>query len=331
MNDFCSPVGRLAPSPTGLLHLGNIWSFMLAWLSAKSKHGRIVLRMEDIDPCRSQTHFASAILDDLSWIGLDWDEGPDVGGMNGPYTQSLRTALYTKALETLEKRGQLYPCFCTRKELKSLPSAPHNDDVGPVYPGTCRTLSFAERSARIRRGAHYALRLLCTEDCVRFDDQLLGEQVISQKMWGGDFALRRSDGVFAYQLAVAIDDSCMGITEVVRGRDLLLSTPRQLLILEMLHMRKPELYLHVPLLLDVNGERLAKRHKSLSLAFLRSRGVDPKQIVGLLAYLAGMNPDKTSLSLPSLLPRFHPDLLPRNDCRITEDIWSSFVPGIACS
>lgn len=287
-----TPVGRFAPSPTGLLHLGNAWAFLLAWLAAKAQGGRIILRHEDIDPARSRKEWMSAIERDLTWLGLSWDEGPEEGA-HAPYRQSLCSPLYEKALASLNARGLIYPCYCTRKELRTLAGAPHGaadglGDAGAAYPGTCRHLSQEERAKKEAEGRRPSLRLLCQNDEEEyFTDLVLGPQRISLKSCGGDFALRRSDGVWAYQLAVVVDDMRMHITQVVRGEDILLSTPRQILLYRLLGGAPPT-FAHIPLLYDEEGERLAKRHKSLSLAALREKGCSPQAVVGYLACLAGI-------------------------------------------
>ena len=289
------PVGRLAPSPTGALHLGNAWSFLLAWLAARVEGGRIVLRQEDIDPQRARPSWMEGIERDLRWLGLDWDEGPDVGGPHAPYVQSACNGFYEEALRRLEGRDLVYPCFCTRKELRLLAGAPHGaadglGDAGAAYPGTCRRLSEEERTARLAAGRHAALRLLCPdgeEGRESFTDLVLGPQSFTLTDCGGDFALRRSDGVWAYQLAVVVDDIRMGVTQIVRGEDILLSTPRQLLLYRLFGQEPPR-FAHVPLLHDAQGERLAKRHASLSLARMREEGCRPEALVAWLARTAGL-------------------------------------------
>ncbi|SDF86408.1 tRNA glutamyl-Q(34) synthetase GluQRS [Desulfovibrio legallii] len=307
--------GRLAPSPTGLLHLGNAWAFLLAWLAARAQGGRVLLRLEDIDPQRSQPDLAAAALEDLRWLGLDWDAGPDVGGPHAPYAQSGRGTLYEAALARLEAAGLTYPCFCTRKELRQMAAAPHVDDRGAPYPGTCRGLSETQRQALLAQGRHAAVRLRCPEDPIDFVDAVQGPQRFTLAACGGDFALRRSDGVVAYQLAVAVDDGLMGVTQVVRGRDILPSTPRQIALLRLLGMPVPA-YAHVPLLLDAAGERLAKRHHSLALRELRERGVDARRVVGLLGRLAGCNPSGAALRPQDLLTKFSLATVPRADIRL---------------
>jgi len=296
--------GRLAPSPTGLLHLGNAWAFLWAWLACRQAGGRLILRMEDIDPARSTAAFAAGIVEDLRWLGLDWDEGP--------VAQSGRFALYASALEKLKALGRVYPCYCTRRELRDLAGAPHVDDRGAPYPGTCRHLSAAARAEREAAGRRPCLRLN-TEGLgpYTFTDAVLGPRKLSPEESGGDFALRRSDGVWAYQLAVVTDDALMGVTQVVRGEDILASTPRQLALSELLGYRPPS-YAHIPLLCDAAGERLAKRHQSLSLRALRASGWDPRAIVGRLAALAGLIPAPRAAAPADLLGVFALEKLPRH-------------------
>lgn len=289
------PVGRFAPSPTGALHLGNAWAFLLAWLAARIEGGRVLLRQEDLDPQRSRRSFMEDIERDLRWLGLDWDEGPDVGGPRAPYVQSACGEYYAAALESLAARGLVYPCFCTRKELRLMAGAPHGaadglGDAGAAYPGTCRHLSVKEREARLAAGRHASLRLLCPDGedgRMNFFDLARGPQSFTLTECGGDFALRRSDGVWAYQLAVTVDDWRMGVTQVVRGEDILASTPRQLLLYRLLGYAPPR-FAHIPLLYDARGERLAKRHASLSLAALREQGCRPEALTAWLAEKAGL-------------------------------------------
>jgi len=311
--------GRLAPSPTGRLHLGNAWAFLLAWLAARSVGGQVVLRMEDIDPARSRPEYATGILEDLRWLGLDWEEGPDVGGSCGPYEQSTRLDRYARALADLERAGLAYPCFCTRKELRGLAAAPHAGDGSPVYPGTCRTLSEKACAELLRKGRRPAMRLNCGEDVVEFEDAVAGPQRLSLLECGGDFALRRSDGVFAYQLAVVLDDIAMGITQVVRGDDILTSTPRQIALYRLLNAPIPR-YAHLPLVLDQEGERLAKRHGSLTLAALREAGVSATAITGYLAWRAGLMPSPQRATPTELVPMFDFAKLPRQAVVLPADI-----------
>lgn len=297
--------GRLAPSPTGFLHLGNAWAFLMAWLACRKEGGTLVLRMEDIDPARSRDAFAQAIVRDLRWLGLDWDEGPDRGGPHGPYTQSRRLDVYADALRALAAAGHTYPCYCTRKELRTLAGAPHVGDAGAAYPGTCRNLTPARRAALEAAGRRPCVRLRCPERAYAFEDAVRGPFTMTLEACGGDFALRRSDGVVAYQLAVVVDDGLMGITQVVRGDDLLVSTPRQLALFDLLGFAPPS-YMHLPLLCDAEGERLAKRHESLTLAALRGAGVRPEAVIGYLGRKAGLLDAALPMQPHALLPAFDP-------------------------
>lgn len=285
------PTGRLAPSPTGFLHLGNAFTFLMGWLSVRAKKGKVILRMEDIDPERSQPEFAEAVLEDLIWLGLDWDRGPQPGSaLSGPYVQSRRIGLYEGAISNLYARNLLYPCFCTRKEVRTLASAPHVGDEGAPYPGTCRGLGPEERTAREAAGRRPNLRVRTdTPESLdlSFVDKVMGFLDLTKITRNNDFAVRRSDGVIAYQLAVALDDASMGVTEVVRGEDLVVSTSRQILLCRLLGGKAP-VYGHVPLVFNAAGERLAKRHKSLELRALRDAGVRPETVTGFLAWLCGL-------------------------------------------
>ena len=320
--------GRLAPSPTGYIHLGNAWAFLLAWLAARASSGEVVLRIEDIDPQRSRPEYTAALIEDLTWLGLDWDYGPDkpepaVGRM-GPFEQSRRGQHYAASIAQLESAGLTYPCFCTRKELRSMAGAPHVDDAGAPYPGTCRSLNQAQRQALLESGRRPCLRLRCPDGPVNFTDTVFGPQSLTLADCGGDFALRRSDGVVAYQLAVAVDDALMGINQVVRGRDILISTPRQIALLKLLGYGAPA-YAHVPLLLDDEGERLAKRHQSLALRNLRQMGADPRRITGLLGALAGCNPGGNAASPAELMPYFSLSRLDGDDIRLGREMLRALV------
>lgn len=278
--------GRFAPSPTGEMHLGNAWTALLAWLHTRSQQGRMVLRIEDLDPDRSRKEFVKQLLEDMAWLGLDWDEGPDIGGDYGPYCQSERRDLYEAALKRLEAAKLIYPCYCTRAELHAVASAPHLGEQEFVYPGTCRLMSSQEQAEREKQPRRSSLRLTVPDEAVSFRDGLQGEYTQNVRPSCGDFVVRRSDGVFAYQLAVVVDDGLMAINQVLRGADLLASTPRQLLLYQLLGLKAPA-FIHVPLLLGKDGSRLSKRHGSLSLASMRSRGVKADTIIGYLAWKAG--------------------------------------------
>ena len=310
-------VGRFAPSPSGRIHLGNILCCLLAWLSAKQQGGKVVLRIEDLDTARCPRRYAEQMLADLRWLGLDWDEGPLTGGPDGPYYQSERTALYEAALEKLTAQGLVYPCFCTRAELHAA-SAPHRSDGQTVYAGTCRRLSPEERAQRAAVRSP-AMRLAVPQEEWGFTDGHMGQYTENLARSCGDFLLRRSDGMFAYQLAVVVDDAAMGVTEVVRGADLLSSTPRQLLLYRLLGLTPPEFY-HFPLLLDSGGRRLSKRDGSLGLEALRSR-YTPEEIIGRLAFLAGLNPAAAPCRPEDLLAEFDWRRVPLSDVRLPENLF----------
>jgi glutamyl-tRNA synthetase len=270
--------GRLAPSPTGQLHLGHARTFMVAWLRARRAGGAVMLRMEDIDGPRAVPGAAEAIMADLRWLGIDWDEGPDLGGPYGPYAQSERTIFYQRAAAALEAQGVVYRCTCSRKDIQEA-SAPHGvAGLGPRYPGTCR-------QGPSHPGGASSLRFMMPEPPPGFFDGLFGW--VDTSAWGGDFVIRRSDGLWAYQLAVVVDDAAMAVSEVVRGEDLLPSTPRQLALYAALGAPAPRFF-HVPLVLDGDGERLAKRHASLAIAALRRQGARPEALVGRLAATLGL-------------------------------------------
>ena len=307
--------GRYAPTPSGRLHLGNLYAALLAWLQIRSAGGTFLLRMEDIDKPRSRPEWAELILTDLRWFGLDWDEGPDVGGPSAPYAQSERLERYEAALTKLRQDGRLYPCYCSRAELLSVASAPHGlASEGPAYPGTCRALTDAERAEKARAKSP-ALRFRVPSDrAVAFDDGVYG-RVVYPPGAGGDFVVRRADGIFAYQLAVVADDADMGVTHVLRGADLLDSTPRQLWLYEALG-RTPPSFAHVPLLCDDTGERLSKRQKSLAAAALREGGMPAEALVGALAWSAGLIDRPEPLRPVDLIDAFSLTKLPRAPVRL---------------
>ncbi|MBX5435691.1 MAG: tRNA glutamyl-Q(34) synthetase GluQRS [Alicyclobacillaceae bacterium] len=309
---------RFAPSPTGRLHLGNAWTALMAWLDARQRGGSFVWRLEDLDPARSREEYAEAAMADLRWLGLDWDEGPDVGGPFSPYRQSARMELYAAALADLREQGRLYPCFCSRAELMAVASAPHGLHLeGPVYPGTCRRLDARERAERAQRKPP-SIRFMLPRDPVVFHDLAAGPQCFPPGA-GGDFIVKRADGVFAYQLACVVDDAAMGITHVVRGFDLLDSTPRQIHLYRALGWRVPW-FAHVPLLLGTGGERLSKRDRSVELASLRMRGIRPEQVVGCLALLAGLTDRPEPVRARDLVGRLQLPRLPKGQVALNEPV-----------
>ncbi len=283
-------VGRFAPSPSGRMHLGNAFSAMLAWLSVRKADGELVLRMEDLDPERTNETFAAQIREDLRWMGLDWDwEGT---------RQRLRTEAYEQAMESLWQQNLLYPCWCTRGDLKAA-SAPHASDGKPIYPGTCRRLTAVQRAEKTRPPLW---RLIVPDETVCFTDGLQGEYWENLARECGDFVVQRADGVHAYQLAVVVDDAAMGVNEVVRGRDLLDSTPRQIYLQQKLQMPQPRYY-HVPLLLAPDGRRLSKRERDLDLGALQQR-YTPQQLLGKLAFWAGILPREEPIAAQELVGEF---------------------------
>ena len=281
-------VGRFAPSPSGRMHLGNLFSALLAWLSVRHAGGTMVLRIEDLDPERCRPEYAAQLKEDLLWLDLDWD----VEQM----PQSRKGGDYAAAFAKLEARGLIYPCYCSRAQLHAA-SAPHASDGQHIYPGTCRHLTDAQRAAMTKRPAW---RLIVPDVDISFTDGLQGVYTENLACDCGDFILRRADGVYAYQLAVVYDDAEAGVTQVVRGRDLLSSVPRQMYLQQLLGYKTPDYY-HVPLLIAPDGRRLSKRERDLDMARLRA-AYTPGQVIGLLAQLAGLRPTAESV-LPEQLVR----------------------------
>lgn len=290
--------GRFAPTPSGRMHLGNAFSSLLAWLDVRSSGGHMVLRIEDLDPRARDREHADLLMGDLRWLGLDWDEGP--------LFQSRRTEHYEHALCELARQGLTYPCFCTRSQLHAA-RAPHAADGTYLYQGTCRDLS-ARQIARLSAAREPAVRLRVPRSdeplgIISYRDLVYGErkEVLADEC--GDFLVRRSDGVFSYQLAVVVDDALMGINHVVRGRDLLGSAARQSYLFALLGHVAP-VFAHVPLLIAPDGRRLSKRDHDLDLGVLRERGVDPRRIVGRLAHAAGLAEKDEDVTPAELVGRF---------------------------
>ena len=293
--------GRFAPSPSGRMHLGNLWSCLLAWLAARSAGGGMVLRLEDLDPDRCKQEYCDQVMRDLEWLGLDWD--------NEPVYQSRRTEAYAEAFRELERQGVTYPCFCTRSE-RLAASAPHRSDGTAVYDGRCGRLTAAEREELLQT-RRPAWRVRVPEEEISFTDLLQGAYSENLARDCGDFILRRSDGVYAYQLAVVVDDAAMGVTQVVRGSDLLSSSPRQLWLQERLGLPRPE-YGHLPLLLAPDGRRLAKRDRDLELGRLQKEYTAP-EIVGKLAFAANLIDRPEAIFPRELIPLFSWEKLPKKD------------------
>lgn len=301
--------GRLAPSPSGEMHLGNAFAALLAWLSARAQGGQVVLRLEDLDLPRCPARFSQGVMEDLRWLGLDWD--------NDPVYQSRRADYYEDCLSRLAAQGLLYPCYCTRRELHAAPteaSAPHA--AAPVYSGRCRGLTDEQRAALEAQGRRGALRLRVPDRVYALTDGHLGPYRADLAKEVGDFILRRSDGLYAYQLAVVADDAAMGVTEVVRGRDLLPSTPQQLYLQEVLGFSHPS-YCHLPLLLAPDGRRLSKREGDLSLRALSKRYL-PTELVGVLACWAGLLDRPTPVTPRELVPAFAWARVPTEDITVTD-------------
>ncbi len=291
--------GRFAPSPTGRMHLGNIASALLSWLSARAQGGAWLLRIEDLDPQRSKREYSRIIEDDLHWLGLDWDEGGlDGRGDAGPYSQSRRGDIYARYLELINATGYTYPCRCTRAEIIAT-QAPHQSDGRIVYGGRCRPAVLPAFGADFD-GA--STRICVPDSIISFDDGLYGPQHFNLAREVGDFILRRADGAWAYQLAVVVDDALMGVTEVVRGSDLLLSAAQQIYLYRLLGLEPPR-FAHVPLLCNAEGRRLSKRDGSLSMEHLRATLTAP-QIIGRLASLLGLLPEPTEITAAELIPDF---------------------------
>ena len=284
------PVGRFAPTPSGRMHLGNVFAALIAWLSVRSRDGEMVLRMEDLDTQRTSAAFAETLRDDLRWLGLTWDrETP---------AQSRRSAVYDKYFEILREKGLLYPCYCTRSQLHSV-NAPHLSDGTYVYPGTCRNLTEGERAAFHRAPAW---RVVVPDRVWTVEDRIQGTYRCNLATECGDMVVRRADGVYVYQLAVTVDDGEAGVTEVVRGMDLLSSAPRQMYLQELFGFPHPE-YAHVPMLLAPDGRRLSKRDRDLDLGILRQR-LTREALLGVLAFAAGLIDQEVPVSLEELTKEF---------------------------
>lgn len=304
-----APSGRLAPSPTGALHLGNARTFLLCWLSVRSRGGTLRMRIEDIDGPRVKKGAEVAALEELAWMGLDWD--------GDPVRQSDRLPRYAAACRSLVDAGMAYPCTCSRREVEEAATAPHEEGVdGLVYPGTCRGRFGSMEEARAT-GREPALRFLVDREAVPFEDGFLGPQAGQVR---GDFVIAKRDGGPAYQLAVVVDDAEMGIDEVLRADDLLPSTPRQLMLYEALGLRAPR-FCHVPLVVGPDGKRLAKRHGDTSLARFRREGVRPEVLVGYLAGLAGLVAVGTECTATELVEGFSLDRVRRDKVVGSDRFW----------
>ncbi len=296
------PVGRLAPSPTGLLHLGHARTFLIAWWHLRVRGGRVLLRFEDLDGQRCRQDFIDSTLSDLEWLGLDWDGSPEI--------QSTRLQAMKEKVAALLDEGRAYPCVCTRGDLRRALSAPHRGDREMPYPGTCRG-RFPSIAAARRAGCEPVVRFTVPAGAVSFHDAVFGRQTFNVASECGDFVIARRDANIGYQLAVVLDDARQGITEVHRGADLLPSTARQLLLQEALRLPRPR-WVHLPLVVDGSGRRLAKRSDDLSMRELRNRGVEARDVVGWVASSVGMDAPHGG-SAAELTPLFDLDLIHPGD------------------
>ena len=297
------PIGRFAPTPSGRLHLGNIYSCLVAYLSVKSRCGKCLLRIEDLDKSRCPDDAIKLMSDDLDWFGFRFD--------GEAIKQSERSEIYDEYFKKLDETGLVYPCYCSRAQLHAA-TAPHGDT--PVYDGRCRFLP-----PELRPDRRPAMRLIAADETITFTDRLQGEFSQNLKTECGDFIIRRSDLTYAYQLAVVVDDALSGVTEVVRGADLLSSSPRQIYLYRLLGFNPPE-FLHVPLLTDENGERLSKRGGYSNLEYLRSACRSSAPVIGALAFAAGLIPSPEPISIDELVPLFDLSKLKKSDVRLAPEL-----------
>ncbi len=296
------PVGRFAPTPSGRMHLGNVFAALIAWLSVRSRDGEMVLRMEDLDTQRTSADFAEILRDDLAWLGLDYDrETPP---------QSQRSEVYDRYFELLKEKGLIYPCYCTRSQLHSV-NAPHLSDGTYVYTGTCRNLESPPK------GRVPSWRVMVPDKLWTLEDKVQGHYELNLATHCGDMVMRRADGVYVYQLAVTVDDGEAGVTEVIRGMDLLSSAPRQMYLQELFGFAHPE-YGHVPMLLAPDGRRLSKRDRDLDLGELRKR-ITPEQLIGTLAFASGLIDRNRAISAKELAGEFRWDKLKGDSIYLNAD------------
>lgn len=310
--------GRYAPSPTGRLHLGNLRTALTAWLQTRLSDGIFVLRMDDLDQPRNKPGSKESVVADLRWLGLDWDEGPDVGGPFAPYLQSERQEVYSSAFSDLRSRGVVYPCYCSRKDIAQALSAPHPGESLISYPGTCRPapLDREKQTIEAEHSREHAWRFLVDDTEVHFVDAVLGYQAQRLKTEVGDFVIRRRDGLYAYQLASVVDDIDMGITDVVRGADLMDSTPRQITLYNTLGGDVPRFW-HVPLMMDIEGNRMSKRDGADSLEQWQDRS--PSVLVGMLAHSLGLIDEDQPVSCAELLEQLDEETFSENLRRAAKD------------
>ncbi len=302
-----SLVTRLAPSPTGAQHLGNARTYLIAWLYARSRGGRVVLRIEDIDSPRVKAGAAEQAIADLRWLGLDWDAGP--------FVQTERLPLYERSFERLKSQELVYPCTCTRSDVEQAASAPHADGSEPVYSGTCSHRTVAD-AANLDKPFAWRFRV---GEVPAYRDLVRGDVALTREQIGGDFVVWKSQGTPAYQLAVVADDADNGVTHVVRGDDLVPSTPRQILLYRALGLTPPQ-FAHVPLVVGPDGRRLAKRHGDTRLSAIRAAGVPAEAVVGLLAWSCGWLASPTPVTAAELVPRFDLAAIPPHPFVVTDEL-----------
>lgn len=319
--------GRLAPSPTGSLHLGHARSFLIAWLAARRERGSIALRIEDIDSTRVRPGATRAAIADLAALGLDWDEGPDCGGFAAPYVQSKRFEIYQEYLDRLIEYNYVYPCTCTRGDIERAASAPHAGDEPVRYPGTCSSRSAADAVKLVVDSFAWRFRVRAGE--IAWDDLVLGRRAIDLSRSGGDFVVARVDrahGRFtpAYQLAVTVDDALMRINRVVRGDDLVLSTPRQIALYRAFQFTPPQ-FAHIPLGYDESGRRLAKRDSSITVRSLLDRSADPRRLIGALARECGLTNEIVPSRPADWIDRFELSEIPRDKWIVTSKFLQELV------
>lgn len=301
-------VGRLAPSPTGAQHVGNARTYLLAWLAVRAAGGRVILRIEDLDSPRVKRGAIQEAIDDLHWLGLDWDEGPVRGGPQAPYVQSERAGVYREAWEELKRRELVYPCVCSRKDVAAAASAPHLEHEGSIYPGTCAHRCVADAISIAPRPYSWRFRTTATRRTV--EDLVAGERACTTRNELGDFVIASAQEVPAYQLAVVIDDHRMGITQVLRGDDLIPSMFRQMELYDVFGWTPPS-FAHVPLVVGPDGHRLAKRHGDTRLRTLRGQGVSAETLIGLLAKSCGLRDTAEATSARTLVMGFDLAKIPR--------------------